>query len=335
MKFLLTGHLVACIISVTLLSGCATSVDNQQDGKVKHEGYLTYVNKDRYAGEMIDGYSMINPTVSDPETIIKLMDASGVSRTLLSRKGLRMDKKVADLAKLHPNRVVPLLAVSNINYYNYTDKLVSDIEFYEDAIWYMMESNQYAGLGDLHVYRPEGTYHAKTVEMRLNDPIIEYVSGIAAEHNWPLIFMLQFSTMPKDKRDSYLDELSIFLDKHRDINIVLVHSGGLKIKEVQKLISTHKNIYFFLSFALEEYSKTRMKPNIAIDWFGLKPEWKTILENHSDRFIFSLYNFAGIDWNDETYPERVELWRRALAMIPPQAAENIAYKNAIRLWTLD
>ena len=147
--------------------------------------------------------------------------------------------------------------------------------------------------------------------------------------------MLQFSTMPKDKRDSYLDELSIFLDKHRDINIVLVHSGGLEIKEAQKLISSHENIYFFLSFALEEYSKTRMKPNIAIDWFGLKPEWKTILENHSDRFIFSLYNFAGIDWNDETYPERVELWRRALAMIPPQAAENIAYKNAVRLWALD
>ena len=29
------------------------------------------------------------------------------------------------------------------------------------------------------------------------------------------------------------------------------------------------------------------------------------------------------------------LWRRALALIPPQAAENIAYKNAARLWTLN
>lgn len=68
---------------------------------------------------------------------------------------------------------------------------------------------------------------------------------------------------------------------------------------------------------------------ITDDGRQLKPDWKALLEGHSDRFLI------GTDSDKPAeYQGIVDFFRAVLAELKPDAARRIAYENAQRLFRL-
>ena len=64
----------------------------------------------------------------------------------------------------------------------------------------------------------------------------------------------------------------------------------------------------------------------------LLPEWKKILTDNADRFLFAMDGVTPKQWRKRSVRD-VQEWRAALGAIPKEAADLIAHKNAERLWT--
>jgi len=61
----------------------------------------------------------------------------------------------------------------------------------------------------------------------------------------------------------------------------------------------------------------------------LKPEWKALLEDRSERFLVG----TDVD-NFDDYGRIIAYYREVFAQLSPEAAERLARGNAMRLWNL-
>jgi len=66
----------------------------------------------------------------------------------------------------------------------------------------------------------------------------------------------------------------------------------------------------------------------------IKNRWKKLLTMHPDRFIFCIDAVWPSDWSEKYYVKIVNIWREALKELPLSVVEQIAFKNAERLWNL-
>ena len=73
-------------------------------------------------------------------------------------------------------------------------------------------------------------------------------------------------------------------------------------------------------------------PNNIYDSCTLKSEWKDLIEDHPDRFMVGIEDTHS--W--ETFDKVAENIRSGLlANLRPDVAEKVAYKNAVKVYTLE
>ena len=63
---------------------------------------------------------------------------------------------------------------------------------------------------------------------------------------------------------------------------------------------------------------------------NLLAEWKELMIRFHDRLMFA--TDAHKDYRWKRYPEIVTTWRQILAQLPADVAEDIAYRNAERVY---
>ena len=111
--------------------------------------------------------------------------------------------------------------------------------------------------------------------------------------------------------------------------------GQLDIENVSHLIEKHKNVYFMMSRTnMIKGVNTRQPWTTLFINKKIKNGWKKLLIMHPDRFIFCIDAVWPSDWSDKYYVKIANLWREALKELPLSVVEQIAYKNAERLWGL-
>ena len=71
-----------------------------------------------------------------------------------------------------------------------------------------------------------------------------------------------------------------------------------------------------------------------IENFTWRPEWKALVSDHPSRFVFATENIWERHWN-RRYGVQLQLWRKAFSLLPPEAAIQVACKNAVSLWKLN
>ena len=132
-----------------------------------------------------------------------------------------------------------------------------------------------------------------------------------------------------------MEELETILENNRDISFPLIHMGQLDIENVSRLIEKHKNVYFMMSRAnMIKGVNTRQPWTNLFSNKKIKNGWKKLLIRHPDRFIFCIDAVWPSDWSDKYYVKIANLWREALKELPLSVAEQIASKNAEKLWGL-
>ena len=113
--------------------------------------------------------------------------------------------------------------------------------------------------------------------------------------------------------------------------------GQLDFVNVRRLIETHPNIYFTTSMTdnVEPpgYQGAWGWINMFDDSDRLLADWKQLMIEHPDRFIFAT-DVKFLENISRRYLPTVARWREAIKESPIEVAHAVAHGNAERLWRL-
>jgi hypothetical protein len=166
-----------------------------------------------------------------------------------------------------------------------------------------------------------------------DDERVTYMVNVARARKIPFIAHVEFAGMEWDK-DDYMDKFEAFLEANRDLPIGLIHMGQLDFKDVKRLLPLHKNLFFITSHANPINAKhSRISWTQMFDGEELDSEWTKLVIANKERFVLAFDNVFSFHW-EEIFLPQVEIWRKALAKLPPDVAEAIAHGNAEHLWKL-
>lgn len=173
-------------------------------------------------------------------------------------------------------------------------------------------------------------------DIAANDAIAMEVYAEAAAHGVPV--SIHFETRDKSAPGvditSRIDELRAALSANPNTTFIWCHLGDTGPATVRALIEDFDNLYADLS---------SRNPHFVRDWplslqslsdgeGSLKPEWKNLFEEHSDRFLFGLDLASDDRWAQLSAV--VTYYRDVLGQLSQETAEKIACKNANALLTI-
>lgn len=228
------------------------------------------------------------------ETVIELMDQSGVAMGLVSSSP---DEGTIMLHDYAPNRVVPELRPYHrgVTSSNWT----SD----PDMATYL------AGRLHDHPHEGIGEFHIRNNGMR-NEPLFREIIAMAKEG------------------DLYLhvhagaDQIRWLYSLDPDVKIIWAHAGLGAAPQVT--YDTMKEFPELLAdTSLKEFSILRGGETI-------EPIWMDILTEFQDRLMVGSDTWVNGQW--QSYGVIIDTNRKWLSMLPREVAEKIAYKNAERVF---
>lgn len=173
-------------------------------------------------------------------------------------------------------------------------------------------------------------------DIAANDATAMEIYAEAAAHGVPV--SIHFETRDKSAPGvditSRIDELRAALSANPNTIFIWCHLGDTGPATVRALIEDFDNLYADLS---------SRNPHFVRDWplslqslsdggGSLKPEWKNLFEDYSDRFLFGLDLASDDRWAQLSTV--VTYYREVLGQLSQETAEKIACKNANALLTI-
>jgi len=229
-----------------------------------------------------------------PDVVVSMMDKNGVAMALVSSTP---DEGTIRLWEYAPERFVPEMRPYNEQWgsRNWTKG-----EGVGDYIEQRVREYPHQGIGEFHLHRVD-------VE---DQPLLKRIVALALEKDIPLHVHSGYHPV------NYLYSLDPRL------TIIWAHAG---MSDPPAIINEMMNRYDTL------YADTSFRElDILTGEGGIEPEWKTLLEQHADRFMVGSDTWVNAQWLD--YDELIAQNRQWLAHLSPEAAHKIAYQNAAELF---
>lgn len=274
----------------------------------------------------IDAHSQV-PKGIEAEKILGLMTKGGVKVSILSARGGRKSRDVADFAEAHPGKIYAAVKTKGKHYKNNSDKYYKKLDK-------QVNSGRYNAMGEVIMYHAQKGDKAPEVKVYPDDTRIKVILNYAITNNWPLVVHIEFAALGEKERAKFMAKIEAMLKQNSSHPFVLIHMGQLPAIEVGRLIKRHRNVYFMTSHSNPLVVQKSRQPWVNMfKGDALAPEWQRLVKRHPGRFIFALDNVWYEHWGND-YLEQIKLWRKALAKLPPKAAQAVAHGNAERLWNL-
>jgi hypothetical protein len=158
-----------------------------------------------------------------------------------------------------------------------------------------LKANTYAGIGEFHVYGADADL-----------PVMRRMVQLAHERR---IFLHAHSDADAVER----------MFKQNPAALVLwAHSGFDQIDKVRAMVTKHKTLWADLAFRSDHAPSGR-----------LDARWRQLFVDFPDRFMVGTDTFTPERWHYVV--EHASYSRKWLADLPPELADNIAFRNAERL----
>jgi predicted TIM-barrel fold metal-dependent hydrolase len=259
-----------------------------------------------YAGPLIDAHSHVSSATAI-DAYVAAMKRHDVRRVLLlGVGGVQKDDPawIAAAAKKHPDRVLAGVVVP--------DPMAPDASIRLEAALAHVKAH---AIGEIHLRQV-----SRKIDRDPTAPAFTRVLETAAKHGLPVLVHDELN----DRAGAALGEA---LAGHPKTVIVLAHAGEAPPAKLAPLLARHPNLVVDLSGM--HFQRT---PALATETGPLDPAWKALIEKTPDRFVM------GIDvWAPKLFEpamlDRLMKWtRRILGELSPAAAEQVAYKNAVRLY---
>ena len=269
----------------------------------------------------VDAHSQMDNNV-DEERVISLMDHAGIYRTNLSHHLLRTFSSLLDFGKQNPERINPAVRTKGRD------------TPYPSNVPLQMKQKGFGAMAEVMLFHGSGGGEYKEVRVNFDDSLVREAFEAARSKGWPFIIHIEFASLSGDARQQYMEMLEKFVIKYRDYPFVMIHMAQLEAEPVRRLLAAHSNLHFMTSHSSPPYQKGS-KPFINMfNDMSLKREWKQLIADYPDRFVFAMDNVFSKNWVPSGYLKKMTLWWRALGELPDELAHAVAHGNAERLWKL-
>ena len=243
-------------------------------------------------------YSVGSPQQVPPEKAIAILDDAGIHRALLSSTP---NDGTIRLHKLYPGRFIPELRPY---------RKTSDFETWavERASWYRdpetvtfieaeLKRGIYRGIGEFHVDGDEA-----------DTPVIRRIVDLAVARDlW----------LHAHSDAAAIEKLFAFNPR---VRILWAHAGmSTPPENIDRWLARYPALWADLSY------RDVVAANGELD-----PQWKALFLKYPDRFIYGSDTWIPPRWGEVgTLAGRARGW---LALLPRDVAENIAFRNAERIF---
>lgn len=261
-----------------------------------------------YRGPLIDAHSHL-PNLQVLDAYIQAMARHNVQKVLLLGVGgvQKQDLEwIGAAARKHPDKVLAGAPVP--------DPLNPAEAKRLDAL---LANGRYAALGEVHIRQV-----SRKIQRKPDDPAFGSILEVAARHRLPVVIHAELD-------DDTGERLERALKNHAKARLVLAHAGGADPKLLGRLLERNPNLLVDLSGM-----HFLRSPSLATEKGSLDPRWKALIQKMPDRFLM------GVDvWAPQLFEpailDRLMRWtRRILSELPPEVAEQVAHRNAARLFGL-
>ena len=228
-----------------------------------------------------------------PETVIELMDRSGVAMGLVSSTP---DDGTITLWEFAPARIVPELRPyhGSAGSSNWT-KADGMLEYIRGRL----ARYPHEGIGEFHIHRLDPD----------DRPLLKSITAMARERGIPIHI------------HSGADPVHLLYELEPSLTVIWAHAGMSEPAHVvDETLDAHDTLMADLS-----YRETDILRGDAID-----PAWRAVIEKHADRLMVGTDTWVNSQW--ARYEDLIALNRRMLSKFPREIAEKIAFRNAEKLF---
>jgi len=270
-----------------------------------------------------------------PTALIEKMDKAGVALTWLGQNEKNGSAHSLTASAEYPTRLVPTTMHGDGPRWHGRDPVLLE-ELAADV-----RTGRYFALGEFEARHYVSGTNDRDVHLPADSPSFEAVFRLAEESGLPML-------LHHEAEDALLPELERMLARHPRAKVIWCHVGRNRDRAtwtvlpspagVRALLDKHPNLYFDLNQSSpgSRHRGTRQVDSVLYDIdpskggnqrdARLNDEWRALLEERSDRFVF------GSDVNTgrwDKYERVVEHFRLlVLKRLSPEAGARIAYGNA-------
>lgn len=229
-----------------------------------------------------------------PDAVVRILEQAGVARAIVSSSP---DDGSLTLQRAEPSRFVPMLRPyrGEVGTGNWTEA--------EGVAAYLAERLQrgtYAGIGEFHLHG----------EAQVQRPNVQAAVRLARERG---IFVYVHANA---------GPVRALLEGTPDLKVLWAHAGMSEPAEVVgAMLDRYPTLLTEVSFRAGDVSGRNG---------GIDPAWAALMTRHRDRFMVGTDTYVTGRW--EQYGELIAQHRRWLAALPPEVAQQIAWRNAVRLF---
>jgi predicted TIM-barrel fold metal-dependent hydrolase len=225
---------------------------------------------------------------------------------LLGVGGVQKDDPawIAAAARKHPDRVLPAVPVP--------DPLAPDAGARLEA---SLARGRAHAIGEIHLRQV-----SRKIDRDPTAPAFARVLEVAAKHGLPVVVHAELN-------DAAAAALARALAARPRSVIVLAHAGEATPARLEPLLARHPNLTVDLSGM--HFQRT---PALASETGPLDPAWKALIEKMPDRFVMGIDVWAPRLFEPAMLDRLMKWTRRILGELSPAVAEQVAYRNAVRLY---
>ena len=259
-----------------------------------------------YAGPLIDAHAHV-PNAGAIDAYVEAMKRHNVRRVvLLGVGGVQKDDPawIAAAARKHPDRVLAGVPVP--------DPLAADASIRLEAALTRVKAH---AIGEVHLRQV-----SRKIERDPTAPAFMRVLELAAKHGLPVV-------VHDELNDRAVATLGEALAGHPRTVIVLAHAGEAAPARLEPLLARHPNLVIDLSGM--HFQRT---PALATETGPLDRAWKALIEKMPDRFMMGIDAWAPRLFEPAMLDRLMKWTRRVLGELSPAVAEQVAYRNAVRLY---
>lgn len=239
-------------------------------------------------------YSQAAWSAFPPEAVIRTLQQAGVARAIVSSSP---DDGSLTLQRAEPSRFVPMLRPyrGDVGTGNWTEA--------EGVAAYLAERLQrgtYAGIGEFHLHD----------EAQAQRPNVQ--AAVRLAHARGIFVYVHANAGP----------VRALLDGRPDLKVLWAHAGMSEPADVvDAMLERHPLLMTEVSFRAGDIGRTNG---------GIDPAWAALMTKHRDRFLIGTDTYTTGRW--EQYGDLIAQHRLWLAALPPEVAQAIAWRNAVRLF---
>jgi len=299
---------------------------------------------------IIDAHGHLNGDIS-AERLVQLMDIAGVKSIVLMARYYRgardagngSDEQALEFSLRFPGRFIPFVAgqrgdLGGRNRHVWEGPTRIGDNFLRQAER-KLQSGRYFGLGEFilkhYAYTNFGTQGGNDVDLPVDSYLMHRIAALGVKYSVPVLIHLEAEP---DKATA----LAQLLDTQRGTKFVWAHHcGRSSAQQIREFLTRYPNLMCDLGgmTATRQGGYGRYWPketpwiHLIEDGSGkLFAEVKALFVEFPDRFLVGTdaAHTPALDF----YVERITRFRELLSQLRPVTAENLAYRNAQRLFGL-